>query len=180
MEEETESQTEKPASKRSISTEFIVATAAIIISLATLFVYIYQAKIMQSQQHTSVWPYIEWTMTIGPADGIYLSVVNKGVGPAIIKSSEFYVDGNLVRSNEEMIKKITNGRIDSLGLFTQSIDKRVISPGEELRLFHMSGRRLSNKEFEGFFSRIKYTIRYESIYGDCWTSSGLEVQEGCN
>jgi hypothetical protein len=174
-----ESQTKKSPAKRSFSTEFMVAMGAIMISLATLAVYIYQAKIMQSQQHTSVWPYIEWTMTVSSVDGIYLSVVNKGVGPAIIKSTELYMDGKLVGSSKDMINKLTNGKMDSIGLFTQTIDKRVISPGEELRLFHMSGKRLLNTEFGNFFERIKYKIRYESIYGDCWTSTGLEVQAGC-
>jgi hypothetical protein len=55
--------------KTSLREKIIVAFAAILISVMTLFVYIYQARIMQEQQHASVWPYIEWDMTLSTSEG---------------------------------------------------------------------------------------------------------------
>ncbi len=46
--------------KRKIDTGLMVGLFAIIISVATLFVYIYQTRLMQAQLHTSVWPHLEW------------------------------------------------------------------------------------------------------------------------
>ncbi|WP_276369345.1 hypothetical protein [Chryseolinea sp. H1M3-3] len=154
-------------------TEFIVALAAIIVSILTLFVYIYQARIMQEQQHASVWPYIEWDMTISSKDGFYISVVNKGVGPAIIRSTTLKLDGVSVESPLTYLEK-TIGKLDSVALFSAMIDKRVIAAGETLELFHVYSdiRHLLPSDL---YRRTSYEICYCSIYGDCWTSQGFNV-----
>src|SRR5688500_3742991 len=81
-----------------IRSEWVVAATAMTVSILSLAVYIYQAKIMQEQQQTSVWPYIEWTSTISSSDGFYISVINKGVGPAIVKKSRLTLDGKETNS----------------------------------------------------------------------------------
>ncbi len=162
--------------KKSFSSESVVAAAAILISMVSLIVYIYQTKIMQSQQHTSVWPYLEWTMAYSTIDGIYLVVTNKGVGPAIVKSTKLSLDGQPVKSARELMRKITNGKSDSIYSFIVTVDKRVISPGEELRLFHMKDSSLRHMDLGDLNKRIGYTICYCSIYGDCWASTGLDVK----
>lgn len=37
-----------------------IGISAVLINIITVAVYVYQARIMQQQQHTSSWPYIEW------------------------------------------------------------------------------------------------------------------------
>ena len=155
--------------------EWIVAGAAIGVSILTMFVYIYQAKIMQEQQHTSVWPYLEWTATMSTTDGFYISVVNKGVGPAIVKKTRLMLDGKETNSTQ-LVHDLFG---DSLWVFKSRIDERVFAPGEEIRLFHVKDG--ENKKLiipEDPMARIKYEIIFVSIYGDCWTSKGLTVEEG--
>lgn len=163
--------------RRGLSTEFVVALCAVAISLATLGVYIYQARIMQSQQHASVWPYLEWTLTFSTIDGIFLSVTNKGVGPAIVKDTRLTLDGEPVNSGRELMNKLTHGKADSIWSFTMAVNKRVIAPGEEIRLFHMKDSSLHTMDFGDIYQRLKYEINYSSIYGDCWVSEGLTVRE---
>src|SRR5688572_27106200 len=82
--------------KRGLKSEMIVAIAAIAVSIMTLFVYIYQARIMMDQQHTSVWPYVEWESTninTETEQEYYIEVVNKGVGPALVKDTKLTLDG---------------------------------------------------------------------------------------
>jgi hypothetical protein len=173
-----ELQSNGPEPRKGLRSEWIVALAAIVVSVATLFVYIYQARIMQKQQYTSVWPYIEWTLTISTIDGIFLSVKNKGVGPAIIKKTELFLDGKPVASARAMMNELTHGKADSLWSFTETVDDRVMSPGEELRLFHMKGEELLKIDFGIIYNRIAYNITYASVYGECWISSGLQVVKG--
>ena len=86
--EREENLTPQPKKSFSLKPEMIIALSAVFVSVATLFVYIYQARIMEGQQHASVWPHIERQYVQTSTDGFILRVVNKGVGPAIIQSAK--------------------------------------------------------------------------------------------
>jgi len=179
---------EKSKRKSAFKTELIVALAAIMISIISLVVYIYQAQIMREQQHISVWPYIEWDMTISTVDGIYIAVVNKGVGPAIIKETTLKLDEEKMDVLSLLGKVV--GNLDSLSLSYGDVSNKVFAPGEEYRLFHLKlingklGNESSREVYERvkkMYPRIKYEICYCSVYGDCWTSQGLKViEDKCN
>jgi hypothetical protein len=90
-------ETEIVNKKSRLKPELIIALCATVVSLATLAVYIYQARvmirqaeIMQSQQHISVWPYLETlTTTVVSTDKpheAYFEIENKGIGPANYKA----------------------------------------------------------------------------------------------
>jgi hypothetical protein len=165
----------KSEKKRSFRIEFLVGLCAIIISILTLFVYIYQARIMREQLHTAVWPYVQWMMTTG-SEGFSISVMNKGVGPAIVKSTSLKLDGQPVPSVEVFLSKII-GKLDGLSWVETEINNQVISPGEELRLFHVQNNPALQKIDRKVYDRVQYKICFCSIYGDCWSSSGLNVAE---
>lgn len=173
MEESEESNISKKP--RFFKTDVIVAFAAVLISVMTLFVYIYQTRLMREQQHISVWPYLEWYMTKRTDEGFYLSVVNKGVGPAIIKSTSLSLDGKAITTREYLSKLV--GKLDTLSIFYNEVNKRVIAPGEEIRLFQIYNPEISKSLPPNVFARTQYEICYCSIYGDCWTSKGLTVVE---
>lgn len=156
------------------NTEFLVALSAILVSLITLFVYIFQARIMQEQKYASVWPYIEWDMTIS-SEGFQIAVTNKGIGPAIIKATEWKLDGEPITGSPDYVSRLL-GSADSLSIFWGTIDNRVIAAGETIEVLHIYNdvrSKLSN-----VYKRTSLEIKYASIYGDCWTSKGLSVVEG--
>ena len=68
----------------------VAAIIAAFVGLLALFVSGYTAYIQHQQVRAQVWPYLE----AGNDDGnqaVY--VYNKGVGPAIVKSAQVFVDG---------------------------------------------------------------------------------------
>jgi hypothetical protein len=147
----------------------------------TLVVYIYQARIMQKQQYASVWPYIEWDMTISSDEGIYLSVINKGVGPAIIRSTNLTLDEQpLTHTNEYFEKLLSNP--DTFAISYAEVDNRVLAPGEELRLFHLKDGAVAMQLYsDSIYTRTGYSICFCSVYDDCWVSKGLIVEPAkCN
>src|SRR5687767_4080112 len=97
--------------------EWLIAFSALLVSVVSMGVYIYQAKIMQGQQLASVWPYIEWTTTFSADNGVYLSVINKGVGPARVNETHLFLDGKEITDVREMLRIITDGKSDSLSIF---------------------------------------------------------------
>ena len=176
-----EGQPEIKTGKSKFRSEWVVAAAAMTVSILSLVVYIYQAKIMQEQQQTSVWPYLEWILVTSTGDGFYIAVINKGVGPAIVKKTRLTLDGKETDSFQLTRDLIGEEKIDSLWTFYSRVDERVLAPGEEVRLFHIKDRenaRLVLPVPADVLRRITYEITFASIYGDCWTSKGLKVVEG--
>ena len=130
---------------------------------------------MQSQQHVSVWPYIEWLPSWGH-DGLYLDVTNKGIGPAIVKDVTIRLDNVEYESFKSLFESIE----DSVGIeFGYStVRNRVIAPNENIRAFIINDQEIGDWVKEKFSkSNFEYEICYCSVYGDCWTSMGTVVVE---
>jgi hypothetical protein len=158
-----------------LKSEMIVALSAVFVSVATLFVYIYQARIMQGQQHAAVWPHLEWRYGYRSDDGFVLTVMNKGVGPAIVKSSKMTYEGDTVSDARELLRKFIN--LDSAGYFYSSVNNMVLAPNEKVEVFHVYVR--NNQEYqklqvelEHLYSKFSYEICFCSIYNDCWLYKG--------
>jgi hypothetical protein len=157
---------------RAFKSEFIVALAAIIVSVMTMVVYIYQANIMREQQHVSVWPYVEWDMEVGSGE-FNVTIINKGVGPAIIRTTSLKFDEQSV-SSLDYLKKVV-GNLDSVAsIYYTSVDKRVLSAGEQMILVRAAGD-LEGKIPSDVFQRTSYELCFCNVYGECWTSTGFKV-----
>ncbi len=169
-----ESNAEKK-SKKKIDTGLLVGLCAIGISVATLFVYIYQARIMQSQQHASVWPYVE--SSYSNVDGFYLQVQNKGIGPAIIKDAKLFLDDTEV-GLDTLFDALIGKKREKMSYQTSYVLGRVMAPGESFKAFSISESIYSAKMDSALSKRnFRFQICFCSIYEDCWTSKGLKVVE---
>jgi hypothetical protein len=166
--------------KKGLKSEMIVAVAAIVVSVMTLFVYIFQARIMMDQQHTSVWPYVEWSTTFTSEDTqeFYLEVANKGVGPALVKQATLSLNGKEYQNYREMLGELLGeDERDRLWIVYSSVDNRVLAPGEVVKIFHVKNwkeARIPQVDYSG----IAYSLCYCSIYDDCWITQGSTPEEG--
>lgn len=162
--------------KRKIDTGLLIGISAMVISIATLFVYIYQASIMKDQLHTAVWPHVEWS--ISKYKGFSLQVTNKGIGPAIIKKSTFYVDNKEAKDLSEFFKLLLGDKKKKMAVIASYVNGRVMSAGESFRPFEVLDS-TNIKLLDSAFVKhdIRFEICYCSVYGNCWTSKGIEVVE---
>ena len=65
----------------------IVSISAILVSLGTLFIIVYQTNLARKAQKAQVFPYL--TIALSISEGDYrIMVANTGLGPALIKSVE--------------------------------------------------------------------------------------------
>ncbi|MBX2946599.1 MAG: hypothetical protein KF725_12265 [Cyclobacteriaceae bacterium] len=158
-----------------IKTELAVAFAAIFVSTATLFVYVYQARIMQTQQQVAVWPYVEWLPSWGD-HGLYVEVSNKGIGPALVKKVTLKLDGKEFNSLSEMFEVLTDSTFQNYGYST--IQGRVIAPGEHMRAFEIWDKATADRIRAALTKRnFEYEICYCSVFNDCWLSNGTQITE---
>lgn len=162
-------------SKGRVNSEMIVAVSAIVISVITAIVSGYQAVIMRDQQHVSVWPYIEWAGMIDENEGFTITVTNKGVGPALIKSSKMSLDGKVVNVKEYLEMLVPN--LDTLSYSYSPFDNRVLGAGDELIIAGIYNKEVVKKLTLDVFARTKLDICFCDIYGTCWTSRGFTVVE---
>jgi hypothetical protein len=160
----------------SIKPEMLIAVIAVFISLSTLVVYIYQSSIMKDQQKMSVWPYLIFGPSWGE-DYLQLSLSNKGIGPALVKQVEIYHGAKKLNGVQE-IMNIVPDSLQAPFSYSSLWSGAVIMAGENMKLFETneSGAiQFLLKEINS--GRLKMSICYESVYGDSWTSIGVDVKE---
>lgn len=163
-------------SKLKIKPEMYIAFLAIIISMSTLVVYIYQSNLMKQQQKMSVWPYISFGPSWGE-DYLIISLINKGIGPAIINDVKIEFDNNALHSIQEIVNFIPDS-IRTDFMYSSIWPGQVIMAGESINVIKITEGKLARfllKELmEGKFS---LEVCYSSVYGDTWKSYGLNVEE---
>jgi len=164
-------------SSKKLKTELLIALIAVLISFSTLFVYLYQSSLMKTQQKMSVWPHI----TFGPSwseDHLVINLINKGVGPAIIKKFTIMVNDNQING----IHEIMNFLPDSLQTdfqYSSIWSGQVVMAAENITLFQVNNPKTIKHLLQLMHEeKISIEICYCSIYNDCWTSKGIEVVEG--
>lgn len=164
---------------KSFKTELVVALSAIFVSTATMFVYIYQTRIMQTQQHVAVWPYIEFLPSYGP-QGFYLEITNKGIGPAIVKKVTVKLDGKEFSDLPEIFNQLTDSTFNDYAYST--VMGRVIAANEVIRPFEIQNPEHAKAIREKMIQRkFEYEICYCSVFNECWVSRGISVEESdCN
>lgn len=160
-----------PSKSRS---EFILVGTALLVSLCTLGVYIYQAKVMKEQQHVAVWPYMEWNTS--NVEDYHFTAQNKGVGPALIRKVEMTVDGRRVANNQALIEAVL-GPGAQLPHVNSSLEGRVLTPGEQVVALRIPDLK-AGRDFETKLRSHDFQMRitYCSVYGECWVTDGEKIR----
>lgn len=89
---------------KKIHTDRLLGLSAMLISLLTLIIFIYQTNIMREQSKLSVKPRLDFTTNQGGNDSIIIFqqvLENKGLGPAIIDSIYFRYNGKIFPLDSE-------------------------------------------------------------------------------
>ncbi|WP_422107947.1 hypothetical protein [Winogradskyella sp.] len=174
------------------STEKIMSTSALFISVISLIALLYQSylarednKLTQKQQSASVLPYLQFE-NIYNVRAFSIHLVNKGVGPAFIKRVSFSINDSIQFDNSTsallhlMKEKVSKG--DSINYSgSMTITKNtVIQPSENIRVFEVSSKSNGDvsgvKNFKNHINKTppSFSIVYEDVYGNQWELSNKE------
>lgn len=161
--------------------DFLIAAMAMIIGLCTMVVYIYQARIMSRQLNTSVLPYLQLKFSQG-VEGTLIGVENKGIGPAFIKSSKLCLD--TMKFSEENLDEFFITLTGTSGSrHKRNLEGRVLSPGENVNLFHVSDPNFLAKVDSALqHHKIGLAVCYGSVHDEYWnltTENGVQPCKSC-
>lgn len=168
------------------SAEKVMSISALFISAISLFALFYQLnlareenELIRKQQSASVLPYLQFE-NIYNVRAFSVQLVNKGVGPAFIKSVSFTIKDSITFDNStnallHIVKeKVNNGEI--IGYTGSMTIKKntVVQPSEKIRVFEVSTNNKENfsgiKSFKDHINNTppQFTIVYEDVYGNQW------------
>jgi len=155
--------------KVKISTNRIMSITAFMISIGTLFTFIYQTRLMQTHQRASALPYLEVWCKIYD-NKFEVIVYNNGLGPAFIKSSS-------ILSNDStyifQYGQFMNTMDDSLAITSSNLTPgKVIPPGKHQLLLGAYNKKQIEKVRELFFN-TRFCIQYTSVFNEKWEITGV-------
>ncbi len=183
MSEETEPEKPKKSRKKiNWTTDKIMSTSALFISVISLIALLYQSylareenKLTQMQQSASVLPHLnQWYSEYG--NNFKFVIGNKGVGPAFIDDVEIELDAKHKFNNTDdlfdYIFKNTKG-LDTIPYLRNTLIKGfVLSANEQINVLEINNAK--NLDFvKELLSKktILYKITYKDVYGTKWLLS---------
>lgn len=87
--------------------DLFIAVCALLISTIAALASVFQTRAIQDQYAAAIWPYLSVDSTV-TANGVKLQLINDGLGPALIRSAQLYLDGRPVPGWEEAMRMIFN------------------------------------------------------------------------
>lgn len=150
----------------------IIAVSALLISAITSTAVVYQTHVISQQFSATVWPYLSFETT---RDASHLSVNlrNDGVGPALIRTVDFTVDGKPVPSLSVVVDPIVRQAIRSHSpgvrrTVVSSIEAGDVLPANQhVALVQVEGTQIT-KALLADAPRLNLSVCYCSLLGRCW------------
>lgn len=161
------------------NSERILSLSAMSISFITLIIFIYQTNLMSKQNYLSILPYLQTsTSNDGENMRFSLSVLNHGVGPAIIESVKSEIEGvqHDIQDYNGYFWDYLVFRDSILGTL-KDVSTSTLEPGDAIPA-NTSYNIFEVKYTEGdepkilrliqILETLPYEIRYKSIQNERW------------
>lgn len=166
---------------KNISTDRIIGLSAMLISLLTLIIFIYQTNIIRNQSRLSVTPRLSFTSSVNGADSIIYfteAIENKGLGPAIIEEISIIKEGKKYKMDAQDYYAKLYPKVAEYGEFIQNIQigkGTTLSPGEAISLYTYTLHPSKLEELLQYLgvgsdeNPLEIEVKYASIYEELWT-----------
>jgi hypothetical protein len=160
--------------------DVMLGGSAVLISVISLFVAIHQSQVMDKMMQADTWRYLDFVASNGDDaahEELSLTVINSGVGPAKIESTEVTYDGTPLRDGGDLLHRccVTKGvRVQYLAA---TVPDRVLPPKEPLVLFSAKPETMKFHEaatpdeiarLSAARTKIQARICYCSALDRCW------------
>ncbi|MBV8203894.1 MAG: hypothetical protein JO195_02585 [Candidatus Eremiobacteraeota bacterium] len=175
--------------ERAFRLDFFIAIAALLVSALTAGALVYQTRIVADQYAATIWPYLDVSSSYSRS-GEMFEVVNDGLGPAIVRSAQLWVDGTTVTSWDSYLSALDSereihtmlarnraaylsGSPVSVHISTSSIGpSTIIRGGDRYPIFKISfGATAPAPVLQALLKHsVAIDLCYCSLNGSCWNS----------
>ena len=144
----------------------LVGFLALLVAGYTAYIQRYTAEIQTKQVQAQVWP---WLVAGNNDNERSIEVLNKGVGPAIVRSAQVFVDGKPQPDWQHVLEAL--GTVPHR--YSQStLNPNVLTPGEKVPVIQFADK----DDYERFRTAAVthltlINICYCSTLGECWMYS---------
>lgn len=150
------------AAARGIRWDALAAIIAALVGLLALCVSAYTAYIQRQQVRAQVWPYL----LVGNNDSTQsIDVGNKGVGPAIVKTAQVFIDGTPQTTWSNVLAALG---LPAHGYSQSTLNPNVLSAGEELQIIRIPDKDRWQAFRVAAVGRMALDVCYCSTLGECW------------
>ncbi len=159
---------------QTLTPQTTIAIMATIVSLCSLFLSIYQTKIMIKQQNASVWPNLLLFSTNSLENNQFsqsITLWNQGVGPAIIQEVKVEFRGQMYNEAYDAVRVLYHDlNRDSLTQSSMSLNSLIpgfsFAPNQNWEWIRIGGE--GGRVLQEHFGEFKIRVKYASIYGQMW------------
>ena len=159
-----------------------VAAPAMIISIAVAYFAFEQAEATKKMQIAEVWPRVTYSTSNMGEEGetdIKLALLNKGVGPAIIRGLQVKYRGKAYVDFRSILADCCSNDAKNLSLGIGTVNGEVISPGEEM-MFGVLPKTARNEDAWQRFNSERFQLEiatcYCSVFDACWVDDGTSQE----
>ena len=176
----------------------IPAVVGIFIATVALFAALNESDAVRKQQQAAVWPHVQVDRSNISTDtniGVKITVSNRGIGPARIRSAEVTLDGDPFTSWNGVFEQLSPG---AEGFFPRSdshVGTSVLVPGSDVTVIDLdtvvfnqfdldsmddiATREETEQAILAFrdaltADRFEMTLCYCSVFDDCWQVSNVQ------
>lgn len=166
-EQQATDQSEKPSRWR--SSESKISLIALVLSVVAVLTSIIEVTFIRQELRSEAWPYISLNARYN-SDGFALTITNKGVGPAKVRSVALLYDGKVIEDIDQLIID-TVGEENAFSYDLYGIRNPapgVMSAGEQIELFTVPWERRSRLFLNNLSGDLTVKACYCSVYDECW------------
>lgn len=148
--------------------ETIVACAATVIAMGSLYVSVVQSRLSMRHNRQSVRPLLQLRrIRDGVAHQAGINLVNAGLGPAIVTVTQVYLDGEYIGEwDRQCFDRALAQAPDGVQKYALT-GGAVLTSGQSVFLLRLAPfERDQHAEFDDLIRRrLRFEIHYESLYG---------------
>ncbi len=104
-----------------------------------------------------------------------ITVMNRGLGPAVIHDVSVDVDGEPVADWREVLQAVANGPLRLESVEQQMLSGDVMAPGDQGTIVSFIGEGVPAIRAES--GRVALSLCYCSVFGDCWAHRVQDLLE---
>jgi hypothetical protein len=153
-----------------LSPESIIAGCAAVIALAAAVVSTEQMRVTRLHNRKSLRPILRFRSGhVGPGDTVGLHLRNVGLGPAVVLTTQIWLDGDSLGSFSPETAARIQEEFPQLRIRTVTVSDAVLEHQFAENLISIEDfdrERSSHRDFDALIhERLRLTIVYDSVYG---------------